>query len=476
MSEDNLESPTEAAFEKMQKNEAEESEKFEQVLYQDYAALDIDIEKIKLSYIPADPDINTLYQNYKDGDLKLDPDFQRHYVWDPRKASNLIESILLKYPIPPIFTYEEGETEEVVDGQQRLTSIFCFIDGKFPDGSIFKLRKLKMLNKLKGKTYKDLDEKLQKAIKKRTLSFIRLQESSQENIKFEMFERLNTNITKLNAQELRNCLYRGSYNNLIKNLAQDADFQHILNQPDYQKRMLDSELVLLFLAFYHKNYDQFKGNVKELLTDDMAKYSKIEGKDIREIEDVFKKSVDLIKYIFSEDAFRIFSVNEKTKMCTFESRELNQGLYLVLMYGFIPYSKNQIMPYADLIKEELINLEVHDDTFRDSLIGSGTNSKEKITKKLDIWRETMKGVLGYPVQEPRCFSFKLKESLWKTDPTCKLCNQHINSVTDAEVDHITCYWKGGRTIPENARLTHRVCNRMRGGDSQKQSESYIALS
>jgi len=417
-----------------------------------------------INYEPLNPTIKTLYDNWKSGDLLLQPEFQRNYVWDSQKASNLIESVLLKIPIPIIFTAEDNDIEEVIDGQQRLTSIFSYIDGKFPDGTDFSLKNLKILNELSGLKFKELEEKFQKGILKRFLSVIKITQSSNEDIKFEMFERLNTNITRLNSQELRNCMYRGEYNTFIKKLSEYQVFQEILNKSEYKKRMLDCELILMFFSFFNKNYDQYKGNMKQFLNDEMRRNRKISDKDKKDYEEVFKKSVDLIKVIFGKDAFCIYTIDEKTKIGNFESRKLNQGLYLILMYGFIPYSKNQIMPYCDLIREELINLQIHNKDFFDSLTGSGTNSKEKVIKKLEIWKETLKGIIGYPINEPRCFSKNLKEILFKDNSTCSICKQKILSVDDSEVDHINCYWKGGKTIPANAQLTHRICNRIKSGD------------
>lgn len=444
-------------------------EEIEDELYESDAGYEFGKQKRQLNYRPSDPDISTLHRKYKNGELILDPEFQRNFVWDNVKSSNLIESILLKIPIPIIFTFEDEEKEEVIDGQQRLTAIFSFIDGKYPDGKEFKLSKLKILSELAGKRFKDLDESLQKQIWNRGLPLIHIQESSQEDVKFEMFERLNTNITRLNAQELRNCMYRGPYNELIKKLAAKPDFQEILNKHIYSKRMLDSELVLLFFAFYHKNYQLYKGNAKQLLNEDMRKYRHIGSEETKELEAQFNKSVSLVKQIFGKNAFRICTLDDSTKQVRFDTRKLNQGLFLVLMYGFTPYRKEEIIPVADLIREEMINLQIHDASFLDSLVGSGTNSKEKVIKKIDIWMNTLKGIVGYPSNEPRSFSYDLKKQLFDANPICGLCGQKIVSVDDSEVDHIICYWKGGKTIPQNARLTHRTCNRMRGGDFKNES-------
>ena len=290
---------------------------------------------------PQNPSIETLYKNYQDGELKLHPPYQRNFVWDKKKASNLIESILLDIPIPIIFTSEDIDFEEVIDGQQRLKSIFSFMEGKFPTSEdeqpkVFRLSKLKILEHLSGKTYQELDKPLQRKIRKKPLSIIKIisdaVDTDEENIKFEMFERLNTNITKLNAQELRNCMYRGKYNDKLMELAKSLNFQYILNKPTYKKRLLDAELVLLFFAFFHLNYLHYKGNTKQLLNEDMLKNRYIDERELNKLENQFKKSVSLIKTIFDKNAFRIYTVDDKTKMGGFETRKLNVGLFQILMY------------------------------------------------------------------------------------------------------------------------------------------------
>ena len=410
------------------------------------------------------PTIQSLYQEWKDGDLVIDPSFQRNYVWNKQKASNLIESILLNIPLPIIFTATTNGKEEVIDGQQRLTSIFSFLDGRFPDGTNFKLTtKLKILAKeIGGKSFTQLEKEYQKTLKKYPLFLVSISEESQEEVKFEMFERLNTNITSLNAQELRNCLYRSAYNSMLKILATDKDFQYILNKPTYKRRMQDVELVLMFCAFHNTNHEHYRKSLAQTLNDEMRNNKIFSQEKLDTLEKQFKKSVQLIKHIWGKDAFGIYSIDEKTKKISL-SKNFNQGLFQILTYWFIPYEKSQIIPYSDLIREELINLQINNYEFRDTLTGSGTNSPNKIRLKFDIWGNTLKGILNYPSTEPRAFSYALKEQLWKDNKTCPICNQRISGIDDAEIDHITCFWRGGKTIEENARLTHRFCNRSKGG-------------
>jgi 5-methylcytosine-specific restriction endonuclease McrA len=87
-----------------------------------------------------------------------------------------------------------------------------------------------------------------------------------------------------------------------------------------------------------------------------------------------------------------------------------------------------------------------------------TSSVQAVTKRFDIWRLALKEVIGVGAKEPRCFSRQLKESLFVANPSCAVCGQKIVDVDDSAVDHIKQYWMGGKTIPENARLTHRFCN------------------
>jgi hypothetical protein len=143
-----------------------------------------------------------------------------------------------------------------------------------------------------------------------------------------------------------------------------------------------------------------------------------------------------------------------------EPKKFNASLYDVLMYGFTIYEKNQVMPYLDSIREALLNLMAEDQEFIDS-IELSTSAPKMVTTRFDKWRLALKDIVGYPRHEPRCFSLELKTELFQANQTCSLCSQRINSVDDAAVDHIQQYWTGGKTIPENARLTHRFCNMAR---------------
>jgi len=148
---------------------------FEQPLEEEIESIEVPSRKRRVYTEQGDPEIESLYGKYKRGKLVIQPDFQRHFVWDAKKSSRLIESALLDIPLPVIYLSEEKDGKEyVIDGQQRLTAFFSFIDGQFPDGRDFKLTGLKVFTELNRKSFKEIDEELQDKIrycKIRTITF-----------------------------------------------------------------------------------------------------------------------------------------------------------------------------------------------------------------------------------------------------------------------------------------------------------------
>jgi len=433
----------------------------------DETPLDIPLNKRTIHFSTPTRKIKDLYDDYKQGNLDVRPSFQRGYVWDFKKASRLVESILLGVPIPVIYTAElQDGTEIVIDGQQRLLSLFGFIDGIFPkENKEYKLRQLEVFQDLEGKHYKDLEIPIQNIFKNYSIPLIIISKDSDDDVKFDIFERLNTGSVKLNDQELRNCIYRGKYNEALAKLSEYSDFQYILDSPKLKERMLDIEFILRFFAFYRNTFLKYKPPMKQFLNKEMKGYRNIDDKELSNLIDVFKKTVDIVKSVFGDKAFRRFvNGNEKDSNGYWQPTKINKGLFDIVMWGFSQYDKSQIIPNADAIREELIYLMTHDERFTESLRVS-TDSLENTQLRFDKWRESLKNIIGYPKTEPRNFSWGLKKQLWENNPICAYegCGQKIQTLDDAEVDHIEFYWRGGKTIPSNARLVHRFCNRHRGG-------------
>ena len=415
----------------------------------------------------GDPEVTSLHQKWKRGRLDVQPDFQRGFVWDIGRASRLIESVLLDIPLPIIYLSQEQDGKEyVIDGQQRLTSFFSFIDGTLPDpqlpfGKEFRLAGLNVFTELSGKYFKDLPEELQEKILYYKIRTITFRKESDQELKFEVFERLNTGSVSLNDQELRNCIYRGKYNDLLWELSQEKIFQELLGIKKPEKRMRDVELVLRFASFYHNTYFNYKSPIKKFLNTEMEKNRNISDKEAAELRIVFKNAITTIKSMLGEHAFKRFYPGDSRSINGYwEPKKFNASLYDILMDSFARRDKNKVYQNLDAIREAYINLMTSDQGFVDS-IELSTSSKQAITARFSKWNVVLDEIVNISEREPRLFSLKLKEKLFKTNPYCALCNNKISSLDDAAVDHIQQYWKGGQTIPENARLTHRFCNNAR---------------
>lgn len=422
-------------------------------------AIDIETSKRKVYTDQGDPEIESLHGKYKRGKLIVQPDFQRYFVWDVSKSSRLIESALMDIPIPVIYLSEEKDGKEyVIDGQQRLTAFFSFIDGKLPDNKDFKLTGLKIFRELNGKFFKELKDEFQDKVRYCKIRTITFRQESEKDLKFEIFERLNTGAVSLNDQELRNCIYRGSYNLLLRELSRDPDFVYLMGIKNPDKRMKDVELVLRFTSFYHKTYLNYRPPIRQFLNDDMEEYKDISDSKAGELKNAFKNSMAIIKSLLGDNAFKRFYVGDKKNPNgSWEPKKFNASLYDILAYSFAREDKNKVYQNLDSIREALIFLMTSDDEFIDSIERS-TSSHQAVTKRFDKWRMALQGIIGVSQKESRCFSLKLKKDLFDNDPTCSICGQRIRLMDDAAIDHIEQYWMGGRTIPENARLTHRYCN------------------
>lgn len=403
----------------------------------------------------SDPDFETLSGRIKDGDIDLQPNFQRNYVWDNGKASRLIESILLHIPLPTVYLAEDADKEVVIDGQQRLTAITRFMNNEF------KLTGLRSFSDLNKKTFKELDKEQQKTIKRGTIRTITFLKDSDEELKFAIFERLNTGAVALNDMELRNCIYRGKYINLIRELADNENFRTVIGIKEADVRFRDVELALRFAALYHATYLKYEAPIKTFLNKDAKAYQNISGEDEKSLRKAFANSVKIIHSLFGPMAFRRFYAGtENAKDGKWEEKRFNVSLYDALMFGFRDKDVNIVMGSLDAIREALIHLMTSDEKFIEA-ISRSTSSKDMIKYRCNAVENMLDNLLSSGNKQPRCFSRALKEELFNKNPTCAICGNYITNIDDAAVDHIEQYWQGGKTIPENARLTHRYCNNAR---------------
>lgn len=257
---------------------------------------------------------------------KLQPEYQRNFIWDNSRKSRLIESIIINIPIPPIFLYEiEFAKYEIMDGLQRISTIIDFLNDKFV------LEGLEIWSELNGKSFSQLPETIKDGIRRRYLSaVILLKESAktkqqEDEMKRFMFDRLNSGGVKLEPQEIRNALYTSEFNTALSQLCQKSDVsdwklitrEYITSQSvdkwlflmwggfpsANQDRMYGQELVLRFFAYMSACKNNISKGTKYIL-DNYAKEAVYYSKDeVNELREIFYTTIKFVFNIFGQYAF-----------------------------------------------------------------------------------------------------------------------------------------------------------------------------
>lgn len=266
-----------------------------------------------------DMSVGEVINLYKDDELKINPEFQRLFRWDVTRKTRFVESILLGIPIPPIFVFQnEDGGWELIDGLQRLSTILEFVgvlrnpEGKKVEPSILEgTNFLPSLANKRWQTWADGDESLDKPmqlqIKRARLRVEILLKESDENAKYELFQRLNTGGAQLSEQEVRNCvavMINMELYSLLKELSGYDAFERTTNQTSSAlEKQAGVELVLRFFAF--RNYKYKKGlDVHEYLDEALIELSKTEAVDWDKEARIFKRTFDVLDGVLGDGAFK----------------------------------------------------------------------------------------------------------------------------------------------------------------------------
>jgi len=259
--------------------------------------------KVHTEQKPVDP----LLRKIKRQELDLQPDFQRAAgIWDTTRQSRLIESLLLKIPIPTFYMAEvRGGGLAVVDGVQRLTTIVRFVHPDYIGADPLKLSGLQYLHEHNGKTFGELPERLQDQILEAQLTVNLILQGTPEEVMFEIFTRINTGGQPLSAQELRHALIPGQSRELLKKLASSRAFLDATLRTVNTLRMADREMVLRFLAFRITDPNDYKSDdLDAFLRLAMRKVNKLSRFEVERLSVEFNRSMNAASAIFGEHAFR----------------------------------------------------------------------------------------------------------------------------------------------------------------------------
>jgi hypothetical protein len=428
-------------------------------IVEDDGELDIEVGQRKIIWQAKDFSIREFLTMKNDGELALQPLYQRNFVATDLIASKLVESILLDVPIPVVYLAEEQDgSYSVIDGQQRLTSFLSFLEGKFPDTRPFKLSGLKVLPEINRKLFTELDNELQKKIRSTTIHSIIIKKESNPDIKFEIFERLNTGSTKLNEDEIRNTVYRGSYIELLSELSENAVFHGLVKKDNFKKRMIYRGMILRFFALSEKSYINYKSSMKQFSNKELRDNRDLSPNKVKEYKARFEHCLDLVKVVFGDMAFRRYIPGNDGESGKWGETQINMALYDIQMVGFVNYSKNDVLAKADLIREGLLDLMTTNQQFKEQLIWQ-TSDTDVLKKRFRTYMDMLESIIGDPKYSQRTFPFSVKEELFKNNPYCAISKQKILAIEDSEVDHIVPYSKGGKTEISNAQLVLRYFNR-----------------
>lgn len=333
--------------------------------------------------------------------MNLQPEYQRRQVWDRPKQSRLIESLLMNLPTPPVFLFEpEYNRYEVMDGQQRLSSIVSFYDNRL------KLTGLEYWPELTGKYYADLPLKVQRGLDRRRMSAVVLQSNNrgrdEDELRRIVFERLNTGGQKLNAQELRNCIYSSPFASLLVELAGHPTFNDLLDIPRYEdhfiddqvsaelaanslfKRMTDCELVLRFFAFRERK--NIKGSVKTILDRCMAKNRSLRSSELDIMGHDFRSRVDLVRDLLGADALKLTAPDG-------EKASVSQPYYdaIIVACDRLFKSKSDLLRRRTALRQ-VLSKEVSKPANYELIVGRA-NTSDAIRSRLDFVEQQFASVL-----------------------------------------------------------------------------------
>ena len=396
------------------------------------------LKKVRVNKKTITRSIRDLMTDFQSAKIVI-PAYQRTFVWDTSKQCRFIESIFMDIPIPPLFFLEKFDEEtdttifEIIDGVQRLTTLGNFVSGTL------KLANLENLPELNQSTFNSLPSNISGLFFERQINTIVIESDTHPEIQFEVFGRLNMGSVSLNAQELRNCMFHGEFNDFLIDCSKNQIYRQLLDpfprlkdpnpgKPD-KNRMFDVELILRFFALYDL-YDlernKYPDSHGETLNDYMRKHIKKEENlsEKNQLESLLIKSLKMVEISFFGNQFKSFTI-KKDK--AYFSNLINAAIFDVQMLGFVNYSLGDIQDKGEIIYQAFLDLCSYDRNFIDA-ISRSTNSK--VNERILIWTNKLKAIIENP--EPYLDELLYKKNLFNKSPFCSSSEKRIESFEETD--------------------------------------------
>lgn len=346
-----------------------------------YDVLDIPPNERKLHTETYDFSIATIYDHLEEGHIYI-PRFQRSYVWNRGQASRLIESLIIQCPIPVLYFDQSSDLRfSVIDGNQRLTSLHLFINDEFA------LKGLTAYPELEGYYFSDLDPRIRRHITNRTLRCIAILPDTHPQIKFDVFERLNTGSVQLTPQELRHGIYHGPLINKVEELAQSSEWK-ALTKINTDKRMKRSELVLRYIAMANNLENYFKP-LSGFLNEFAEKNQSPPDYTLMRWEEDFHITAETMNRLYGPKAFRPFDENFRTQ------NAINTALFDAQMVA-VHKVRPDISNFSNRQQQQLwkATAELFADEDFSRTIGAGTSSKTSVVRRITRYTDFLRQHFG----------------------------------------------------------------------------------
>lgn len=384
--------------------------------------------------------------------MNLQPTYQREYVWKlrPELPSRLIESLLLEIPIPPIYFGKiAGGRLEVIDGQQRLTTMIDFMSNKF------QLRRLERMASLNGKLFRDLSEENQTKILDAAIRSVVIDAGNNTDLRYEIFERLNRGSMVLNEQELRNCVFRGPFNDLLAELERDTYWRKVRGTAIPEPRFVEREIILRFFAFVNR-LQFYAGNLKRFLNEYMKSYAPRDDDQIKAQANIFRQAIQNIYAVFGANSARLYSVDDRSNRGAWDTK-FSVAALDIQASALVGKPSAKVQAAAEQVREQYLYLLLTDPMLQ-AAISKQTGGTTQTKYRWSAFKTMADPIIDGQVLDPRFFDYAFRRQLFDQSPLCKICTNQIHSFEDSTVDHIHPYSKGGKTVPENGQFAHRSCN------------------
>ena len=343
-----------------------------------------DPNKIRVTTEPRTIDL--LFRRINHKEIDLAPDFQRRArLWKPHRKGQLIESILLRIPLPVFYiAATEDDLWSVVDGLQRLTTIHDFMSDEFP------LKGLEYLNKLEGMRFSMLPRSMQRRIEETSLVLNIIQPGTPDEVMINIFKRLNTGGLPLRGQEIRNALYKGPVRNFLSSMVESPAFQRATDGRVSDDRMDAQECILRFSAFYLNDWRQYDRNdLDAYLSQAMRQLNEIGEEERDTLSDQFLVAMEAATEIFDVDAFRKrYDVNDARK-------PVSKALFEVWSVNLARLDNRRrtvLVNRNQLVKEAFMDL-MRTDNFFDVSISSATGTIQRVHKRFGTIEDLITRVL-----------------------------------------------------------------------------------